>query len=170
MVSSVNGVGFLVWVNLGCSEEYYSILESNIIERSASSKLDSSNCSLGGDRMIGILNINKPAGWTSRDVVNRVQRLVRPAKAGHAGTLDPLATGGFGCLRRFGDPADLLRTANAESLSGDLLAGSNEPRARIPRPRPLNSPMPASPRLPRSTPNCPSFSVRSSSDRRPTPP
>jgi len=43
--------------------------------------------------MFGILNINKPAGWTSRDVVNRVQRLVRPAKVGHAGTLDPLATG-----------------------------------------------------------------------------
>ncbi len=43
--------------------------------------------------MFGILNINKPAGWTSRDVVNRVQRLSRPAKAGHAGTLDPLATG-----------------------------------------------------------------------------
>jgi tRNA pseudouridine55 synthase len=43
--------------------------------------------------MFGLLNINKPAGWTSRDVVNRVQRLVRPAKAGHAGTLDPLATG-----------------------------------------------------------------------------
>lgn len=43
--------------------------------------------------MFGILNINKPADWTSRDVVNRVQRLVRPAKAGHAGTLDPLATG-----------------------------------------------------------------------------
>jgi tRNA pseudouridine55 synthase len=41
----------------------------------------------------GILNVNKPAGWTSRDVVNRVHRLVRPAKAGHAGTLDPLATG-----------------------------------------------------------------------------
>ncbi len=43
--------------------------------------------------MLGFLNINKPAGWTSRDVVNRVQRLVRPAKTGHAGTLDPLATG-----------------------------------------------------------------------------
>ena len=43
--------------------------------------------------MFGILNINKPAGWTSRDVVNRVQRLVRPEKAGHTGTLDPLATG-----------------------------------------------------------------------------
>jgi tRNA pseudouridine55 synthase len=43
--------------------------------------------------MFGLFNINKPPGWTSRDVVNRVQRLVRPAKAGHAGTLDPLATG-----------------------------------------------------------------------------
>jgi tRNA pseudouridine55 synthase len=41
----------------------------------------------------GLLNIDKPAGWTSRDVVNRVERLVRPAKVGHAGTLDPLATG-----------------------------------------------------------------------------
>src|SRR4051812_2063364 len=40
-----------------------------------------------------LLNINKPAGLTSRDAVNRVERLVRPAKAGHAGTLDPLATG-----------------------------------------------------------------------------
>ena len=43
--------------------------------------------------MFGILNINKLSGWTSRDVVNRVHRLVRPAKAGHVGTLDPLATG-----------------------------------------------------------------------------
>ncbi len=43
--------------------------------------------------MFGILNIAKPRGWTSRQVVNRVERLVRPAKAGHAGTLDPLATG-----------------------------------------------------------------------------
>ncbi|MCH2126482.1 MAG: tRNA pseudouridine(55) synthase TruB [Pirellulaceae bacterium] len=43
--------------------------------------------------MFGLLNINKPAGMTSRDVVNHVQRLVRPAKVGHAGTLDPLATG-----------------------------------------------------------------------------
>jgi len=40
-----------------------------------------------------LLNVNKPAGMTSRDVVNHVQRLIRPAKIGHAGTLDPLATG-----------------------------------------------------------------------------
>src|SRR5436309_1327485 len=43
--------------------------------------------------MFGLLNVEKPAGLTSRDVVNRVQRLVRPHKVGHAGTLDPLATG-----------------------------------------------------------------------------
>jgi tRNA pseudouridine55 synthase len=41
----------------------------------------------------GLLNVNKPRGMTSREAVNRVERLVRPAKAGHAGTLDPLATG-----------------------------------------------------------------------------
>lgn len=41
----------------------------------------------------GFLNLDKPAGLTSRDVVNRVQRLVRPIKVGHCGTLDPLATG-----------------------------------------------------------------------------
>jgi tRNA pseudouridine55 synthase len=43
--------------------------------------------------MFGLLNIDKPPGVTSRDVVNRVQRLARPHKCGHAGTLDPLATG-----------------------------------------------------------------------------
>ncbi len=43
--------------------------------------------------MFGLLNVDKPAGVTSRDVVNRVQRRVRPHKTGHAGTLDPLATG-----------------------------------------------------------------------------
>jgi tRNA pseudouridine55 synthase len=41
----------------------------------------------------GVLNLNKPAGMTSRLVVDRVQRLARPAKVGHAGTLDPLAGG-----------------------------------------------------------------------------
>ena len=41
----------------------------------------------------GLLNVNKPVGMTSRDVVNIVHRLSRPAKAGHAGTLDPLAQG-----------------------------------------------------------------------------
>lgn len=43
--------------------------------------------------LFGLLNINKPVGLTSRDAVNRVQRLIRPTKVGHAGTLDPIATG-----------------------------------------------------------------------------
>ena len=43
--------------------------------------------------MWGLLNIHKPHDVTSRDVVDHVQRLVRPHQAGHAGTLDPLATG-----------------------------------------------------------------------------
>ncbi len=43
--------------------------------------------------MCGVLNLDKPAGVTSRDVVDVALRAVRPAKAGHAGTLDPLATG-----------------------------------------------------------------------------
>lgn len=43
--------------------------------------------------LFGFLVVDKPPGKTSRDVVNIVQRLIRPAKVGHAGTLDPLATG-----------------------------------------------------------------------------
>jgi len=43
--------------------------------------------------MFGFINCNKPAGMTSRDVVNIVANRIRPHKAGHAGTLDPLAEG-----------------------------------------------------------------------------
>jgi tRNA pseudouridine55 synthase len=43
--------------------------------------------------MFGILNLNKPAGPTSRDCVNAIERLARPFKVGHAGTLDPIASG-----------------------------------------------------------------------------
>ncbi|HVA50774.1 MAG TPA: tRNA pseudouridine(55) synthase TruB [Pirellulales bacterium] len=41
----------------------------------------------------GIVNLHKPPGMTSREAVDCVKRLVRAAKTGHAGTLDPLATG-----------------------------------------------------------------------------
>jgi tRNA pseudouridine55 synthase len=43
--------------------------------------------------LVGILNVNKPTGWTSHDVVARVRRLAAQRRVGHAGTLDPLATG-----------------------------------------------------------------------------
>ena len=41
----------------------------------------------------GLLNINKPAGPTSHDIVAGVRRGTRVKKVGHAGTLDPMATG-----------------------------------------------------------------------------
>ncbi len=42
---------------------------------------------------LGLLNVNKPSGVTSRQVVDWVQRITGQPKAGHAGTLDPLASG-----------------------------------------------------------------------------
>src|ERR1700712_1086040 len=41
----------------------------------------------------GLLVVDKPAGWTSHDVVGRARRLMGTRKVGHAGTLDPMATG-----------------------------------------------------------------------------
>ena len=41
----------------------------------------------------GWLALDKPAGLTSNDALSKVKRLIQPQKAGHAGTLDPLATG-----------------------------------------------------------------------------
>ncbi|MEW6234302.1 MAG: tRNA pseudouridine(55) synthase TruB [Candidatus Omnitrophota bacterium] len=43
--------------------------------------------------MDGVLNINKPAGLTSHDVVDRIRRAAKMKKVGHTGTLDPMATG-----------------------------------------------------------------------------
>jgi tRNA pseudouridine55 synthase len=40
-----------------------------------------------------VLLIDKPQGWTSFDVVAKLRRLLRVRKIGHAGTLDPMATG-----------------------------------------------------------------------------
>ena len=40
-----------------------------------------------------ILNVNKPIGWTSADVVRKVKRLTGGRKVGHGGTLDPFAEG-----------------------------------------------------------------------------
>ncbi|HXX63657.1 MAG TPA: tRNA pseudouridine(55) synthase TruB, partial [Bacteroidota bacterium] len=40
-----------------------------------------------------VLLVRKPAGWTSFDVVNKIRHLFGIRKVGHAGTLDPLATG-----------------------------------------------------------------------------
>ncbi|MBS1791240.1 MAG: tRNA pseudouridine(55) synthase TruB [Acidobacteria bacterium] len=41
----------------------------------------------------GILILDKPAGWTSHDVVAKVRKIMRTRRVGHTGTLDPFATG-----------------------------------------------------------------------------
>ncbi|WP_146339555.1 tRNA pseudouridine(55) synthase TruB [Nesterenkonia sp. NBAIMH1] len=41
----------------------------------------------------GLVLVDKPAGWTSHDVVGKVRKLAGTRKVGHAGTLDPMATG-----------------------------------------------------------------------------
>src|SRR2546422_3455547 len=41
----------------------------------------------------GLLNVKKAAGWTSHDVVAKLRNLLRGPRVGHAGTLDPAATG-----------------------------------------------------------------------------
>lgn len=93
--------------------------------------------------MFALLNIHKPAGMTSRDVVNHVQRLVRPVKVGHAGTLDPLATGVLVvCLgqatrlteyvqqmpKRYHGTFLLGRESNTEDVEGNVVELDNPPR------------------------------------------
>lgn len=43
--------------------------------------------------MDGAIVIDKPEGWTSHDIVNKVRRIAQTKKIGHLGTLDPIATG-----------------------------------------------------------------------------
>ena len=66
--------------------------------------------------MFGFINVSKPSGKTSRQVVDRVVRCAAGAKAGHAGTLDPLASGVL--VVAVGPATRLisLRPANAQAL------------------------------------------------------
>src|SRR5713226_5742117 len=48
---------------------------------------------LSNPLMNGVIIVDKPAGWTSHDVVNRMRRILGQRSVGHLGTLDPLATG-----------------------------------------------------------------------------
>ena len=43
--------------------------------------------------MNGIVIVDKPSNWTSHDVINKIKKILKIKKIGHAGTLDPLATG-----------------------------------------------------------------------------
>ncbi len=63
--------------------------------------------------MNGIINIYKPVGMTSHDVVNRVRRIVGTKKVGHTGTLDPDAEGVLPvCINRGTKVADMLTVSD----------------------------------------------------------
>ena len=68
----------------------------------------------------GFLNIDKPLGMTSHDVVAAVRRGLHMKKVGHAGTLDPLATGVL-----------IVCLGNATRLSEYVMASTKRYRARV---------------------------------------
>ncbi len=67
--------------------------------------------------------VDKPAGWTSHDVVGRVRRLLGERRVGHAGTLDPAATGVLPVA--VGSATRVLEFINdaAKSYIGDITFG-----------------------------------------------
>lgn len=71
-------------------------------------------------RVDGVLLLDKPAGITSNAALQRVRRLFRAERAGHAGTLDPLATGLLPVL--FGE---------ATKFGGEMLDADKRYRATI---------------------------------------
>jgi tRNA pseudouridine55 synthase len=100
--------------------------------------------------MNGVILIDKPAGWTSHDVVNRMRRILGQRSVGHLGTLDPLATGVLplvvGNLTRLAQ----FYTASEKSYEGvirfgfatDTYDADGDPLAN-PIANPINDPRPA---------------------------
>jgi len=70
--------------------------------------------------LAGILNVDKPPGVTSHDVVDAVRRVAGQQKVGHAGTLDPMATGVL-----------LICLGQATRVAEYLMAGHKRYRATI---------------------------------------
>ena len=65
-----------------------------------------------------IININKPSGWTSFDVVKKIRGIVNEKKVGHAGTLDPFATG----VLILGTGSDTKKLSNIASSNKTYIA------------------------------------------------
>ncbi len=66
----------------------------------------------------GVLIIDKPAGWTSHDVVARVRKILKIRRVGHTGTLDPFATGVLVlCLNRATRLVQFLTADDKEYLA-----------------------------------------------------
>lgn len=62
--------------------------------------------------------VNKPGGFTSRDVVNKLSKIFKIKKIGHTGTLDPIATGVLVCLTgKYTKLVDLLTSLDKEYIA-----------------------------------------------------
>lgn len=68
--------------------------------------------------MNGVLVINKEKDYTSRDVVNKLNKILNTKRIGHTGTLDPLATGVLViCINRYTKLVNLLTALNKEYIA-----------------------------------------------------
>lgn len=68
--------------------------------------------------MNGIIIVNKPQGYTSRDVVNKLTKIFKSKKIGHTGTLDPIATGVLVvCIGQCTKLCDLLTSTYKEYIA-----------------------------------------------------
>ena len=65
-----------------------------------------------------LLVVNKPEGFTSRDVINKLSKILNTKKIGHTGTLDPIATGVLVCLTgKYTKLVDLLTALDKEYVA-----------------------------------------------------
>ena len=90
----------------------------------------------------GLLVIDKPAGISSAGVVNRIKKLTRPGKIGHAGTLDPFATGVLVlCFNRATKLAEYFLDQD-KAYEGVMYLGqvtdTQDPTGRVLRRRPVS--------------------------------
>jgi tRNA pseudouridine55 synthase len=96
--------------------------------------------------LYGLVILDKPPGATSRRAVDQVVRLVKPAKVGHAGTLDPLASGvlvvGIGAATRLVEYVQSMpktyratfllgRSSTTEDIEGEMTFQFNPPRPTL---------------------------------------
>jgi tRNA pseudouridine55 synthase len=90
----------------------------------------------------GVLLLDKPLGWTSQDALSRAKSLLRAQKAGHTGTLDPLATGllplCFGAATKFSQVSlEADKAYRAELCLGQTRAGGDR-EGEVLRERPVD--------------------------------
>jgi tRNA pseudouridine55 synthase len=95
----------------------------------------------------GLVVLDKPSGWTSHDVVARLRRLAGTRRVGHAGTLDPMATGvlvvGIGQATRilghlalsdkeYDATIRLGVSTTTDDAEGEVVADTGDAAARVP--------------------------------------